>query len=188
MRTIAARKIIYLCGVGYYFNLSSEWHSFQRRVLGCAPSPMTHLLNKECGFPRLHSHHSFNPISLLIMRVNFYFLAFKHHFFFFYLPLVTNRGVSSHWFLWLIETENQRLSLSDGDGYVVILTLKQAGILVERIMFTHLLWSAFSLTILASVRVRWEDQGFQVSLRSGNTHCNPVVSKGLCALNPCVYI
>ena len=159
----------------------------EKRVLGCAPSPMPHLLHKECGFPRLHSHHSFNPIGLLIMRVNFYFLAFKHAFVF-YLPLVTNRGVSSHWFLWLIETENHKLLLSDDDECVVILTLKQAGVLVEWIMFTHLFWSASSLTIPASVRVRWENQGFQVSLRPGNTHCNPIVSKGLCALNPCVYI
>ena len=113
--------------------------------------------------------------------------------FFFFLPLVTNRGVSSHWFLWSIETENHKtenhkLLLSDDDECVLILTLKQAGVLVEWIMFTHLFCSASSLIIPASVRVRWENQGFQVSLRSGNTHCNPIVSQGLCALNPCVYI
>ena len=132
----------------------------EERVLGCAPSPTPHLLNKERGFPRLRSHHSCNPIGLLIMRVNFYFLAFKHCFFFLTCHW-SQIGVSSHWFVWPIKTENQRWLLSYDDGCVVILTLKQAGLLVEWIMFIHLSWSAFSLTIPASVRVRWENQGFR---------------------------
>ena len=154
----------------------------EERVLGCAPSPMPHLLNKERGFPRLRSHHSCNPIGLLIMRVNFYFLAF------FFTCHWSQIGVSSHWFVWPIKTENQRWLLSYDDGCVVILTLKQAGLLVEWIMFTHSLLVGFQFNNSCICEGEMGEPRFQVSQRSGNTQCNPIVSKGLCALNPCVYI
>ena len=158
----------------------------EERVLGCAPSPTPHLLNKERGFPRLRSHHSCNPIGLLIMRVNFYFLAFKHCFFFLTCHW-SQIGVSSHWFVWPIKTENQRWLLSYDDGCVVF-DFKASGP-PSRVNYVHTsLLVGFQFNNSCICEGEMGEPRFQVSQRSGNTHCNPIASKGLCALNPCVYI
>ena len=149
---------------------------------------MPHLLNKECGFPRLHSHHSFNPTGLLIMRVNFYFLAFKHCFFFFFnLPLVTNRCKFT---LICMADKNWKSEI------IIVIWWRMCGNFnfkesgpPSRVNYVYTsLLVGFQFNNSCICEGEMGEPRFQVSQRSGNTHCNPIVSKGLCALNPCVYI
>ena len=142
------------------------------------PGPVPHLLNRSVASPP-PPRGSFNPTGLLMVRVNFYLLAFYTAF-----PICHQTQIEIY-----VHTDFMAYRNWKSDKINIVrwwwmcdnFNLKPLGLLAEWITFTQLV----GLMIPGFLCLRW---GFQVSLRSGNTHCSPIEGKVLCAPNPCVYI
>lgn len=154
---------------------------------------MPHIVNKECGFyatPLSPPQASFNPTGLLIMipAGTFLFTGFYTLYFF-----------VCHWtqieicvqpgFMAYRNWKSDKINIVRWWRICASFTFKagRPSCRVNCIYTTgFLLWSAFSLRIPASVRMRRDIGGFQGSVRSGNTCCNPIVGEVLCPPNLCV--